>query len=353
MTQKKYIHQNPSAKKLADASTGELSHSITVDPGQMPTRLDIYLAMRTGMSRSRVKAWIDLANVIVNNQPARASYQVRPGDQIFYVPFLPPAPELIPENIPLDILFEDDVIIAINKPAGIVVHPAQSFRSGTIVNALLWHVAQTGEDLSPGLEGGDTEGLRPGIIHRLDKDTSGILLAAKTLHSQQKLAQAFKDRTVHKTYLALVWGDLNKPTGRIDAPIGRHPYERAMFAIVPDGKAAITRWEVVERFGLWTLIKCFPETGRTHQIRVHLAHLGHPVFGDPLYGGRNRQLGRLSAAQRNLAAIGLAHCAGQFLHAHELTVPHPETHAPLNLIAPLPDGLQKILDTLRNSQLMK
>ncbi len=346
---KKYVHQNPSAKLLNEASSGEKTNSLIVDVGQTPTRLDIFLAFRTGMSRSRVKAWIDLANVIVNNQPARASYLVRPNDSIFWVPFLPPAPELIAENIPLDILYEDDEIIAINKPAGIVVHPAHSIRSGTVVNALLWHVSQTNEELSPGLEGGDTEGLRPGIIHRLDKDTSGILLAAKSLYAQQYLAQAFKDRNVHKTYLALVWGDMPRPTGIINAPIGRHPHERALYAIVPDGKAAVTKWEVLERYGLWTYIKCFPETGRTHQIRVHLAHLGHPVFGDPLYGGRNRQLGRLSSAQRNLSAQGLALCLGQFLHAHELDVPHPATKERMKLVAPLPEGLQKILEIFKST----
>ncbi|MDK9699693.1 MAG: RluA family pseudouridine synthase [bacterium] len=346
---KKYVHQNPSVKKLLEHAGTDLSNSLTVDPGQAPTRLDIFLAFRTGMSRSRVKAWIEEANVVVNNAPARASYLVRPNDEVFWVPFLPPAPELIPEDIPLNVLYEDETIIAINKPAGIVVHPAQSIRSGTVVNALLWHVSKTQEELSPGLPGGDTEGLRPGIIHRLDKDTSGILLAAKSLQAQQILAKAFSDRTVHKTYIALVWGDLNKKTGRIDAPIGRHLYERALFAVVPDGKAAVTNWEVVERFGLWTLVHCFPETGRTHQIRVHFAHIGHPVFGDPLYGGRNRQLARLTSAQRNLSAKALQLCNGQFLHAHRLDVPHPSRGGRLDLIAPLPDNLEQILTLFRSN----
>ncbi|MCX7834836.1 MAG: RluA family pseudouridine synthase [bacterium] len=323
--------------------------SLVVDPGQQPLRLDVYLANRTGFSRSKVKAWIDLENVLVNNQPARASYMVRPNDRIEWVPFLPPAPELIPENIPLEVLYEDHQIIAINKPSGLVVHPAQTIRSGTIVNALLWHVSQTNEELSPGLPGGDTEGLRPGIIHRLDKDTSGVLLAAKTLEIQQYLSQAFHDRLVKKTYLALVWGDLNRRTGRIDAPIGRHPKERALFAIVPNGKPAITHWEVQERFGLWTFIRCYPETGRTHQIRVHFAHLGYPLFGDPLYGGRNRQLGRLSHEQRMLASEGLALCAGQCLHAYELTIPYPSPSDELRFTAPLPKSFEEVLTIFRKA----
>lgn len=322
---------------------------IQVDIGQQPLRLDLFLANRTGFSRSRIKTWIDLDNVLVNDKPAKASYTVRPSDRIEWIPLLPPAPELIPENIPLEVIFEDESIIAINKPSGIVVHPAQSFRSGTVVNALLWHVSQSNDSLSPGLPGGDTEGLRPGIVHRLDKDTSGVLLAAKTLEIQQLLGKAFHDRKVKKTYIALVWGDLTKSTGRIDAPIGRHPKERALFAIVAEGKQAVTAWEVQERFGLWTLVHCYPETGRTHQIRVHFAHLGYPIFGDPLYGGRNRQLGRLSPEQRALSAEGLALCQGQFLHAYQLQIPYPTPEIPMLLTAPLNNEMSETLAIFRKA----
>ncbi len=289
-------------------------------------RLDRWLAAALpDRSRAEIQRWIKEGRVLVNDTVLKASYRVEPGDEIVvHIP--PPLPtEIQPEPIPLDIIYEDEDLLVINKPAGMVVHPAPGrvHRTGTLVNAILAHTP----DL---LIGGEQ---RPGIVHRLDKDTSGVILVAKNDKTLRALQAQFKSREVEKDYLALVEGELPFTRGRVEAPIGRDPRHRQRMAVVPEGKGrpAVTEFTVRERFPGYTLIEVQPRTGRTHQIRVHLAYIGHPVVGDPTYGRRRKRL----------------HCPRQFLHAHRLRFRLPATGEWVEFTAPLPDDLEEVLIRLR------
>lgn len=287
-------------------------------------RLDVYLAgAGGGLSRSRIQKLIADSLVVVNGKPAKAGYRVQPGDRVELAVPPPLPPEVEPEAIALDILYEDGDVIVINKPRGMVVHPAAGNYRGTLVNALLQHC-------------GDLSGIggvaRPGIVHRLDKDTSGVMIAAKTDRAHLSLAKQIKERSAGRTYLAIVHGDLKADRGEIDAPIGRHPGDRKKMAVLPEtGRAALTRFRVRERYGGYTLVECRLATGRTHQIRVHMAYIGHPVVGDPKYGPKTK---------------GFA-IAGQALHSAELTFTHPVSGEKLVFSAPPPPDMQKILKQLR------
>jgi 23S rRNA pseudouridine1911/1915/1917 synthase len=291
---------------------------------QAAPRLDRFLAEQLpDHSRSEIQRWIKEGRVLVNDRPARKSGQaLEPGDVIVLSIPKPPPTQLTPEPIPLTILYEDEDVIAIDKPAGMVVHPAAGHATGTLVHALLHHF--------PDLEGVG-EGGRPGIVHRLDKDTSGIILVARNPRAHRHLQAQFKARTVEKTYLALVHGHISPARGLIDAPIGRHPRHRQRMAVVaPErGRVAQTAYEVVAFYGPTTLVRVHPLTGRTHQIRVHFASLGHPVVGDTLYGRRDTyRLGR------------------HFLHAHRIRFRRPADDAWIELVSPLPAELQRLLDAL-------
>ena len=287
-------------------------------------RLDRFLAERlAGRSRAEIQRWIEQGAVLVNGGGCRASRRVLPGDRIEVVmPGQQPS-GLAAEAIPLVILYEDADMIAIDKPAGLVVHPAAGHEGGTLVNAVLHH--------SPDIQGvGGVQ--RPGIVHRLDKDTSGIILVAKNDAAHRHLQAQFKVRTVAKTYLALVHGRLNPSQGRIDAPIGRDPRHRQRMAVVPltAGREAVTDYETQVDWGLASLVAAHPRTGRTHQIRVHFASLGHPLVGDTTYGPRRDPF----------------HLGRHFLHAHRLQFQRPSDGAPLDLISPLPPELQALVDRL-------
>lgn len=298
-------------------------------------RLDRFLAGQVpDLSRSAAQRLIDEGRVTVNGEPARSSYKVRAGDQV--VVLLPGddgVQELRPESIPLHVVYEDDALLVVDKPAGMVVHPAPGHTGGTLANALLAH--------SPALAGLDlpSSEQRPGIVHRLDRDTSGLILLAKTEKVQRALQQQFKDRRVDKAYLALVHGHLQPAWGRIEAPIGRDPQHRQRMAVLPGGREAVTEYHVLEQFawqtgpaaGMYSLVKAEPRTGRTHQIRVHLASVGHAVVGDPVYGRRRTHL----PLER------------QFLHAGHLGFQHPVTGQRLELDAPLPADLAGVLELLR------
>lgn len=289
-------------------------------------RLDVFLAKRRPeLSRSRIQGLIGASLVTVNGKPAKAGYRVRPGDTVsMTVPVSKPR-RIEPEAIPLDIRYEDDDLMVINKPRGMVVHPGAGHYSGTLVNALLHH--------SPALSGVNGT-VRPGIVHRLDKDTSGVLVAAKNDRAHEELARQFKARTVRKTYLALVYGGPGGERGTIDAPVGRHPRRRKrMAANVPYGRRAVTHYEVVRRYKGYTLLRLTPETGRTHQIRVHLTHIGLPLVGDLVYG-------------RARPALGIK---GQFLHADTLGFVHPGTGKRLSFTAPLPSELESVLSRLQDA----
>ena len=284
-------------------------------------RLDICLSDMTELSRSRAQSLIEAGLVSVNHRPCRQSDGVRPGDTIRYAVPEAKAVELTPENIPLDIVYEDQDICVINKPRGMVVHPAVGNESGTLVNALLYHFG----DLSS--IGGE---IRPGIVHRIDKMTSGLLVVAKNDLAHERLARQFADHSAHRSYIALVAGNFKEDTGTVDAPIGRHPTERKRMAVVPNGRHAVTHYRVLHRFSSVTVLSLELETGRTHQIRVHMAYIHHPVVGDQVYSnGKN--------------ALGME---GQALHGWRLQLTNPATGRSMSFVAPLPEDMQKALKRL-------
>lgn len=292
-------------------------------------RLDVYIAGRLALSRSTAQRLIDEGRALVGGERAKAARRVRAGDVVTVSVPEPEPLDVVPEDLPLDVLYEDRDIIVVNKPRGLVVHPAAGNWSGTLVNALLAHC----NDLS-GIGGK----IRPGIVHRLDKDTSGVIVAAKNDATHLALARDLKERAVEKTYLAIVHGVPREKRGTIDAPIGRHPIHRKKMAVVPEGqgRTAVTDYEVLEDLGRYALLKVHPVTGRTHQIRVHLAHIGHPIVGDPVYGGR-----------RGRTAAGVADISGQALHAASVSFNHPRTGERMRFSAPLPEDMQRLLARLR------
>lgn len=270
-------------------------------------------------SRSQIQKWVTDGNVTVNGQPVKPKYKLAVGDQVVVSPEAPQKIDLEPENIPLDIVYEDDDVLVVNKPQGMVVHPAPGHPNHTLVNALLYH--------SP-LSTINGE-FRPGIVHRIDKDTSGLLMVAKNDMAHRSLAAQLKAKTNQREYVALVHGVIKQEAGTIDAPIGRSRKDRKKQAIVSDGRHAVTHFKVLKRYRHYTLVSCRLETGRTHQIRVHMKSIGHPLAGDPLYGPRKTLPGK-----------------GQYLHARELGFKHPRTGKQLLFTAPLPDYFQWMLDHL-------
>jgi len=311
-------------------------HVLTVPPELDGTRLDRCIAdLHPELTRSRTRKLIDGGHVALNDQPTKASATVHTGDRI--VVDVPPAEplELEGEDIPLDIVFEDDDLLVINKPTGLVIHPAAGNPAGTLVNALIHHCT----DLS-GIGGVE----RPGIVHRLDKDTTGLLVVAKSDRAHLGLSLAFRNRKVRKTYLSVCYGTPRTKEGVIDAPIDRHPRERQHMAVVKDGRPARTVYQVRESFGSTSLIECRPVTGRTHQIRVHMAHIGHALVGDPLYAGR--QWRSLEDPRAASACRGFPR---QALHAWRLEFAHPVTKELICFDAPPPDDFEELLEVLRKS----
>lgn len=301
-------------------------------------RLDRFVSERLAISRTRVQALISQGRVLVDGRPARKSERVEEGSHIA-VELPPPAPVEIPaEDLPLRIVYEDEHLLVVDKAAGMVVHPAPGHRTGTLVNALLFHV----RDLS-GVGGR----MRPGIVHRLDRDTSGLLVVAKSDRAHQGLADALRARRIRRLYRAACWGHLEESPMTVEAPIGRDPRDRKRMAVVEGGRRAVTHARVRERWLRADLLDVALQTGRTHQIRVHLAHLGHPVVGDPVYGtGWERGMGGPDRAwARDLAR----RTPRQFLHAAELVFDHPSTGERLRLRAPLPDDLTNAVEWAREA----
>ncbi len=297
-------------------------------------RLDRFLAgSGHGWSRSQVARWIEDGHATRNGRASKPAQLLAPGDVVEVTPPAPTPSEVLPQAIPLDVLYEDAHLIVVNKPPGLVIHPAAGNPDGTLVNALLAHC----RDLS-GIGGVE----RPGIVHRLDKDTSGVLIAAKTDLAHRALSLSFRWRTTDKRYLAVVYGAPKSAEGVVDAPIARHPSERKRMAVVPGGRPARTLWWVRERFDGAALVECRLVTGRTHQVRVHLAHIGHALVGDPTYSGRQwRALenGRVAAACRDFPR--------QALHAWRLTITHPVSGEPMTFEAPLPADIAGLIAALR------
>ncbi|GLB80135.1 pseudouridine synthase [Streptococcus alactolyticus] len=285
-------------------------------------RLDKALADLTELSRSQANEAIKNGNILVNGKAVKAKYSVKEGDLVTYDLPEPEVLEYEAEDIPLDIVYEDDVVAVVNKPQGMVVHPSVGHTSGTLVNALMYHI----HDLS------SINGVvRPGIVHRIDKDTSGLLMIAKNDRSHQALAEELKDKKSLRKYLAIVHGNISNDRGVIEAPIGRSEKDRKKQAVTAKGKPAVTHFKVLERFGNYTLVELTLETGRTHQIRVHMAYIGHPVAGDPLYGPRKTLKGN-----------------GQFLHAQTLGFTHPTTGESLRFSVEPPAIFQETLENLRH-----
>lgn len=271
-------------------------------------------------SRSQIQQWLKDSLVRVNNKVVKANYKVQPADEVIIQLPKPKMMVVSPENIPLDIVYEDQDVVVINKPQGMVVHPSAGHFKGTMVHALLYHI----KDLSS-----INDVIRPGIVHRIDKDTSGLLIVAKNNQAHEALAKQLKDKTILRKYIALIHGEVPHEQGTIDAPIGRSKTNRKMQAIIKDGRSAVTHFKVLEKFTGYTLIELQLETGRTHQIRVHMKYIGHPVAGDPVYGPKKTLKGE-----------------GQFLHAKVLGFTHPTTHERMVFEAPLPEIFQNTLTKL-------
>ncbi len=301
-------------------------------------RLDRWLAdQRPELSRSRVQKLIAEGAVCVNGQTTRASYRVVAGNSVTINIPPPTARAIDPEDIPLDIFFEDDHVLVVDKPAGMIVHPAAGVTSGTLVNALLSHCTHLS-----GIHGV----LRPGIVHRLDKDTSGLMVVAKSDEGHRGLVAQLEARAMARHYLALIWGGFEADEGRVEAPVGRHPKDRKRMAVSRDGRFAATRWQIKARHDFLSLLSLALETGRTHQIRVHLSHLNRPVFGDPVYGGREERLHGIAPLFRRQATHLLAQTHRQMLHATQLTFAHPVKKKEMVFESHPPEDMQSVLNML-------
>ena len=318
---------------------------LEVDPGQAPVRIDKYMSTHLeDTSRNRIQQAFKEGYVRVGETPVKANYIVRPGDVIrFVMPYRRRGLEIIPQDIPLNIVFEDDDVLVVNKPAGMVVHPGHGHYEGTLINALSHHLGISQDE--------DALDERMGIlVHRIDKDTSGLLAVAKNDESQLKLAKQFFDHSIDRRYNAIVWGDMPEDEGTVESFIGRDPADRLRFRSVEDeerGKRAVTHWKVLERFGFVTLVECKLETGRTHQIRVHMSQLGHPIFNDERYGGAEIRKGTIYAKYRQFIQNCFAICPRQALHARTLGFVHPRTGEWLQFDSTLPEDMAALLDKWR------
>jgi 23S rRNA pseudouridine1911/1915/1917 synthase len=320
--------------------------NITVDKGQEPLRIDKFLISRLeGATRNKLQQSINTGMVLVNSKEIRSNYKVKPNDEIIiYSDSDPEQTEVIPEKMPINIVFEDDWLMVINKPVGMVVHPGSGNYSGTLLNGVAWYLQQKNPTVS--------EAVLPrfGLVHRIDKNTSGLLVLAKNDHAMRMLAKQFFDHTVKRQYVALVWGDLKKDEGTIMAHIGRHQRFRKLFAAYPEGdfgKDATTYYKVLERFGYVTLVQCVLETGRTHQIRVHMKHIGHPLFNDDFYGGDKIVKGTVYAKYKQFVDNCFAICPRQALHAKTLGFVHPHTGKEMFFDTELAEDMAQVIDKWR------
>ena len=329
-----------------DEEQGMFEHfRMVVDPGQAALRIDKYMSEHMqGTSRHRVQCAIKEGYVHVGEKVVKANYIVRPGDIIrFVMPYRRRGVEILPEDIPLNIVYEDADVLVLNKVAGMVVHPGHGHYSGTLVNALAFHLGIT--------QGPDGEDERMGVlVHRIDKDTSGLLAVAKNDEAQLRLAKQFFDHSIERRYNAIVWGNIVEDEGTIEGNIGRDPNDRLCFRVYDDptkGKHAVTHYRVLERFGYVTLVECKLETGRTHQIRVHMSSIGHPIFGDERYGGMEIRKGTIYAKYKQFIRNCFEICPRQALHAKTLGFVHPSTGKWLQFDSRLPEDMIALLDKWR------
>jgi 23S rRNA pseudouridine1911/1915/1917 synthase len=316
--------------------------NLKVDKGQEPMRIDKFLVQRIeNISRNKVQKALDAGMVLVNNKLVAANYKIKPLDEIiFYSDKEAQGEEIIPEEMPLNIRYEDEEVMIINKRPGIVVHPASGNYSGTLINGVAWYLQQQNKGISE-------ENLpRFGLVHRIDKNTSGLMVLAKTERAVRSLAKQFFDHTVKRQYMALVWGDLAEDAGTIVAHVGRHQRYRKLFDAYPEGehgKEAVTHYKVLERFGYVTLVQCVLETGRTHQIRVHMQHIGHPLFNDDTYGGDKIVKGTVFSKYRQFVDNCFAICPRHALHAKTIGFVHPGTGTEMLFESELPDDMRELI----------
>ncbi|MBQ9888696.1 MAG: RluA family pseudouridine synthase [Bacteroidales bacterium] len=330
-----------------DEEQGMFEHfRLNVDKGQAPMRVDKYMAIHLeDTSRHRIQLAIKNSYVLVNDKVVKANYIVRPMDVIrFVMPYQRRGLEILPEDIPLDIVYEDDYLLVVNKPAGMVVHPGHGHFSGTLVNALAFHLG-----LSQAPEADDE---RMGVlVHRIDKDTSGLLVVAKDDETQMNLAKQFFVHSIERKYIAVVWGNIAEDEGTVESFIGRDPADRLRFKNVPDedkGKHAVTHYKVLQRFGYITVVECRLETGRTHQIRVHMSSIGHPLFNDERYGGSEIRNGTIFAKYRQFINNCFQVCPRQALHAATLGFIHPHTKQQIRFEAPMPEDMRSLIAKWRD-----
>ncbi len=317
--------------------------NLVIDKGQEPLRLDKFLTARIeNISRNKVQQAIDGGRVLVNNNTASANYKIRPGDNIVcYSDRQSIGEKIIPEKMPLDIFYEDEEILIINKPPGLVVHPASGNYTGTLINGVAWYLHEENQSI--------TEETLPrfGLVHRIDKNTSGLLVLAKTSRAVASLAKQFFNHSVKREYIALVWGDLKEDTGTIIAHVGRHQRFRKLFEAYPDGefgKEAITHYKVLERFGYVTLVRCVLETGRTHQIRVHMKYIGHPLFNDETYGGDKILKGTIFSKYKQFVDNCFQICKRQALHAKTIGFIHPASNKEMLFTSDLPKDMSEVIE---------
>lgn len=319
-------------------------YRFTIDPGQELMRMDKWLSNRIGnaVSRTKIQQAADLGLIFVNGTPKSSNYRIKPLDEIVVVLPTPPPPEveLIPQNIPIEVVYEDDDVIVVNKQAGLVVHPGYGNTSGTLLNALLWHFQEKKQ----------TE-VKPYLVHRIDKDTSGLLVVAKNEEAQLKLAKQFFDHSTERKYNALVWGDFDEETGVIIGNIGRDMKDRRKMSVYPDGsqgKTAITHYRVLEHFGYVTWVECQLETGRTHQIRSHFNYIKHPLFGDMTYGGDQVVKGTTFSKYKQFIQNCFQILPRQALHACIIGFVHPSTGKKVIFESKIPDDIAMVLEKWRN-----
>lgn len=320
-------------------------HRIVADKGQGLLRIDKFLFNHLkGVSRNKIQMAVRAGNVLVNENSVKPNYRVKPEDLITIVlPYPHREFEVLPENIPINIMYEDEHLIVVNKEAGMVVHPGHGNYTGTLINALMWHL----KDL-PLFQSGE---IRPGLVHRIDKDTSGILVIAKTELALNRMARQFFDRSTKRTYHALVWGTFENPAGTIEGNIGRCIRDRLKMQVFPDGengKHAVTHYRVIEQLGYVSLIECRLETGRTHQIRVHMEYINHPIFNDERYGGNKILRGTVFSKYRQFVENCFELLPRHALHAKSLGFKHPETGKEMHFDSPLPHDMQQTVEKWRN-----
>ena len=330
-----------------DNGTGQrFEHwKIEVDAGQKPIRIDKFLAEKNPLqSRNRIQQAADAGCILVNGHAVKSNYKVRPCDVVSLVLDHPKHDtSIVPEEIPLDIIYEDDDLMVVNKRAGMVVHPGAGNFTGTLINAVAWHMRHT-----PSFDANNPE---VGLVHRIDKDTSGLIVVAKTPEAKSCLGLQFFNKTTHRSYNALVWGNLTEDEGRREGNIARDPKNRLrMKVFAPDsgiGKSAVTHWRVIERFGYVTLVECRLETGRTHQIRAHMKHIGHPLFADETYGGNEILRGQRSSSDKAFIQHCMQLCPRQALHAKTLGFVHPRTQQQMDFNSEWPQDFALLIEKWR------